>query len=139
MKTIWQKIKNTAFHRHYFKKKPIALFDAELTHGHLRRVLGRWELTFIGIGAIIGAGIFVMIGVGAREYAGPALALSFVLAGVGCALAALCYAEFASIISVEGSAYAYAYASMGELFAWIVGWNLILEYTMASAAIATAP
>lgn len=91
----------------------------------------------MGLGAIIGAGIFVLMGVGAREYAGPALALSFILAGIGCGFAALCYAEFASIIAVEGSAYAYAYASIGELFAWLVGWNLILEYTMAASAIAT--
>jgi APA family basic amino acid/polyamine antiporter len=102
----------------------------------LRRVLGKVGLTSLGVGAIIGAGIFVMTGVGAKEYAGPALALSFVVAGIGCAFAALCYAEFASFLPVEGSAYAYAYATIGELFAWIIGWDLILEYGMASSAVA---
>ncbi|MCX6155766.1 MAG: amino acid permease [Candidatus Kapabacteria bacterium] len=102
----------------------------------LQRVLGKWNLTAIGVGAIIGAGIFVMTGIGAREHAGPALALSFVIAGIGCTFAALCYAEFASFLPVEGSAYAYSYATMGELFAWIIGWDLILEYAMASGAVA---
>jgi APA family basic amino acid/polyamine antiporter len=90
----------------------------------------------LGIGAVIGAGIFVMTGIGAKEHAGPALAISFIVAGIGCAFAALCYAEFASFLPVEGSAYAYSYATMGELFAWIIGWDLILEYGMASSAVA---
>src|SRR3954470_12957472 len=90
----------------------------------------------MGIGAIIGAGIFVLTGLAAHDYAGPSLMLSFVLAAVGCPLAGLCYAEFASMIPVAGSAYTYAYATLGELFAWIIGWDLILEYAIASCAVA---
>ena len=124
------------FKNQIFKRKPVEMFQEEMKTSQLRRVLGKWSLTSLGVGAIIGAGIFVMTGIGAREYAGPALALSFVFAGTGCALAALCYAEFASFLPVEGSAYAYSYATMGEFFAWIVGWDLILEYAMASGAVA---
>src|ERR1700744_1099362 len=123
MSTIW-------------KKKPIEAFEADMQKSELKRVLGKWGLTSIGVGAIIGAGIFVMTGLGAKEYAGPALALSFVAAGIGCTFAALCYAEFASFLPVEGSAYAYSYATMGELFAWIIGWDLILEYAMGASAVA---
>jgi APA family basic amino acid/polyamine antiporter len=119
-----------------WKRKPVEAFEADMQKSELKRVLGRWGLTSIGIGAVIGAGIFVMTGLGAKEYAGPALAISFIIAGVGCGLAALCYAEFASFLPVEGSAYAYSYATMGELFAWIIGWDLILEYAMASSAVA---
>jgi APA family basic amino acid/polyamine antiporter len=119
-----------------FRKKPVEMFQEDIKQSGLRKVLGKWGLTSIGIGAIIGAGIFVMTGVGAREYAGPALSLSFVVAGIGCTFAALCYAEFASLLPVEGSAYAYSYATMGEFFAWIIGWDLILEYAMASSAVA---
>jgi APA family basic amino acid/polyamine antiporter len=119
-----------------WKKKPVEAFEADMKKSELKRVLGKWGLTSIGVGAVIGAGIFVMTGLGAKEYAGPALALSFVIAGIGCAFAALCYAEFASFLPVEGSAYAYSYATMGELFAWIIGWDLILEYAMASSAVA---
>lgn len=117
-------------------RKPVAMYEAEMQQSGLHRVLGKWGLTSLGIGAIIGAGIFVLTGLAARNYAGPALALSFVIAGIGCAFAALCYAEFASVLPVEGSAYAYSYATMGELFAWIIGWDLILEYAMASASVA---
>lgn len=117
-------------------RKPVEAFHEDMKNSKLDRVLSKWGLTFIGIGAIIGAGIFVMTGVGARLHAGPALALSFVVAGIGCTFAALCYAEFASMLPVEGSAYAYSYATMGEFFAWIIGWDLILEYAMASAAVA---
>ncbi len=102
----------------------------------LHRVLGPVALTSLGVGAIIGAGIFVLTGLAARDYAGPSLVLSFVLAGVGCALAGLCYAEFAAMIPVAGSAYTYAYATLGELFAWIIGWDLVLEYAIASCAVA---
>ena len=102
----------------------------------LHRVLGPVALTSLGIGAIIGAGIFVLTGLAARDFAGPSLVLSFVLAGVGCALAGLCYAEFAAMIPVAGSAYTYAYATLGELFAWIIGWDLVLEYAIASCAVA---
>jgi APA family basic amino acid/polyamine antiporter len=119
-----------------WQRKPVEHFEMEMRDSKLKRVLGKWHLTSLGIGAIIGAGIFVMTGVGAKEYAGPALALSFVVAGIGCTFAALCYAEFASFLPVEGSAYAYSYATMGELFAWIIGWDLILEYGMAASAVA---
>jgi APA family basic amino acid/polyamine antiporter len=102
----------------------------------LRRVLGPVALTALGVGCIIGAGIFVLTGLAAHDHAGPALMLSFVIAGLGCAFAALCYAEFASMIPVAGSAYAYAYATLGELLAWIIGWDLILEYGMASSTVA---
>jgi APA family basic amino acid/polyamine antiporter len=104
----------------------------------LNRVLGRWGLTSLGIGAIIGGGIFTLTGIAAHDHAGPALALSFVIAGVGCLFASLCYAEFSSILPVEGSAYAYSYGTMGELFAWIIGWNLILEYMMGATTVAVA-
>jgi len=120
----------------YWRRKPVESFEKEMKESGLKRVLGKMGLTSLGIGAIIGAGIFVMTGVGAKEYAGPALALSFVVAGIGCTFAALCYAEFASFLPVEGSAYAYAYATIGELFAWIIGWDLILEYGMAASAVA---
>jgi APA family basic amino acid/polyamine antiporter len=119
-----------------WQRKPVEHFETEMKESKLKRVLGKWGLTSLGIGAIIGAGIFVMTGVGAKEYAGPALALSFVVAGIGCTFAALCYAEFASFLPVEGSAYAYSYATMGELFAWIIGWDLILEYGMGASAVA---
>lgn len=117
-------------------RKPIEHFEAEMKESKLSRVLSKAGLTSLGVGAIIGAGIFVMTGIGAKEYAGPALALSFIVAGIGCTFAALCYAEFASFLPVEGSAYAYSYATIGELFAWIIGWDLILEYGMAAAAVA---
>ena len=119
-----------------WQRKPVEHFELEMKESKLKRVLGRWGLTSLGVGAIIGAGIFVMTGVGAKEYAGPALALSFIVAGIGCTFAALCYAEFASFLPVEGSAYAYSYATVGELFAWIIGWDLILEYGMAASAVA---
>jgi APA family basic amino acid/polyamine antiporter len=117
--------------------KSVELLHAELAGGErLHRVLGPWALTAMGIGAIIGAGIFVMTGLAAHDYAGPSLMLSFVLAATGCALAGLCYAEFAAMIPVAGSAYTYAYATLGELFAWIIGWDLVLEYAIASCAVA---
>ncbi|MFI5119279.1 MAG: amino acid permease [Thermoanaerobaculia bacterium] len=102
----------------------------------LRRVLGPVALTSLGVGAIIGTGIFVLTGVAAHDKAGPALILSFVLAGFACACAGLCYAEFASMIPVAGSAYTYAYATLGEFLAWIIGWDLVLEYAMGSATVA---
>ena len=118
-------------------KKPLHVLLEEL-HGEqrLRRVLGPIQLSSLGIGAIIGTGIFVLTGVAAHDRTGPALMLSFVAAGVTCIFAALCYAEFASMVPVAGSAYTYAYATMGELFAWIIGWDLILEYAVASATVA---
>src|SRR6202167_2308977 len=102
----------------------------------LRRVLGPVQLSSLGVGAIIGTGIFVLTGVAAHDLTGPALMLSFVVSGITCVFAALCYAEFASMVPVAGSAYTYAYATMGELFAWIIGWDLILEYAVASATVA---
>ena len=102
----------------------------------LRRVLGRWDLVLIGIGGMIGAGIFVLTGQAAGAHAGPAIVLSMVLAGLVSALAGLCYAEFASAVPVAGSAYTYAYATLGELVAWIIGWDLILEYALSAATVA---
>jgi basic amino acid/polyamine antiporter, APA family len=102
----------------------------------LHRVLGPVQLSSLGVGAIIGTGIFVLTGVAAHDTTGPALVLSFVVSGITCIFAALCYAEFASMVPVAGSAYTYAYATLGELFAWIIGWDLILEYAVASATVA---
>lgn len=119
-------------------KKPMSAYEADIKKSQLKRVLGKWSLTAIGIGAIIGGGIFVLTGTGAYYNAGPALALSFVVAGIACVFAALCYAEFASILPVEGSAYAYAYGTVGEIFAWIIGWGLILEYAMGSMTVAVS-
>jgi len=120
-----------------FAVKPVEVLLAELAGEHrLRRVLGPITLTSLGVGAIIGAGIFVLTGLAANQFAGPGLVLSFVVAGFGCALAGLCYAEFASMVPVAGSAYTYAYATLGELFAWIIGWDLVLEYAVASSTVA---
>lgn len=119
-------------------KKPMSAFAEDMKKSDLKRVLGKWSLTAIGIGAIIGGGIFVLTGTGAYFHAGPALALSFVIAGIACVFAALCYSEFASILPVEGSAYAYAYGTVGEIFAWIIGWGLILEYAMGSMTVSVA-
>jgi len=102
----------------------------------LRRILGPVQLTSLGVGAIIGTGIFVLTGQAAHDKTGPALMLSFVFSGIACIFAALCYAEFASMVPVAGSAYTYAYATLGELFAWIIGWDLILEYAVGSATVA---
>jgi APA family basic amino acid/polyamine antiporter len=108
---------------------------SETEHG-LKRALGPLNLTTLGVGAIIGAGIFVLTGQAAAQYAGPAIVLSFVISGLGCAFAGLCYAEFASMIPIAGSAYTYAYATLGELFAWIIGWDLILEYLFGASTVA---
>jgi basic amino acid/polyamine antiporter, APA family len=120
-----------------FRKKPmdVLLREAAETGEHtLKRTLGPLSLTALGVGAVIGAGIFVMTGLGAT-YAGPALTLSFVISGLGCVLAGLCYAEFAALIPLAGSAYTYAYAALGELFAWIIGWDLTLEYAMGASTV----
>lgn len=110
---------------------------ADLASGHqLKRALGPVHLTLLGIGCVIGAGIFVLTGQAAASYAGPAIALSFVFSGFACMFAGLCYAEFASMIPVAGSAYTYAYATLGEVFAWIIGWDLILEYLFGASAVA---
>lgn len=121
-----------------WRVKPVSAFEAEMKKSDLKRVLTRWGLTSLGIGAIIGGGIFTLTGIAAHDYAGPALALSFVIAGIGCLFASLCYAEFASVLPVEGSAYSYAYGTVGELFAWFIGWNLILEYMMGATTVAVA-
>ena len=123
--------------RRFFRTKSREHMLSDMAHGHqLQRALDAWHLTFLGIGAVIGAGIFVMTGVAAARYAGPAISLSFVLSGVACAFAGLCYAEFASLMPASGSAYTYAYATLGELFAWIIGWDLILEYLFGASAVA---
>ena len=114
-----------------FTKKSLAQLDAESERNPLRRSLGRVQLVALGIGSIIGTGIFVLTGTAASQNAGPALVLSMILAAVGCAFAGLCYAEFAAMVPVAGSAYTYAYATIGELFAWIIGWDLILEYALS--------
>jgi len=120
-----------------FATKPLQLLLDEMAGEHrLRRVLGPVHLTSLGVGAIIGTGIFVLTGTAAHERAGPAMILSFAVAGFACALAALCYAEFASMAPVAGSAYTYAYATLGELFAWIIGWDIILEYAVTAGAVA---
>lgn len=108
---------------------------SESTEG-LRRTLDAKSLTALGIGCIIGAGIFVLTGQAAAQYAGPAIAFSFVLSGIGCAFAGLCYAEFAAMIPIAGSAYTYAYSTLGELWAWIIGWDLILEYLFGASTVA---
>src|SRR6187397_3188828 len=111
--------------------------EAALEGEHtLKRSLGALNLVMLGIGAIIGAGIFVLTGTAAAQHAGPAIVLSFVLAGMGCLFAGLCYAEFASMIPIAGSAYTYGYATLGELVAWIIGWDLILEYLFAASTVA---
>jgi APA family basic amino acid/polyamine antiporter len=119
--------------------KPIdeILEGAKGEAGGLRRALGPVNLITLGIGAIIGAGIFVLTGQAAALYAGPAIVLSFIISGIGCAFAGLCYAEFASLIPIAGSAYTYAYATLGEIFAWIIGWALILEYSFGAATVAS--
>jgi APA family basic amino acid/polyamine antiporter len=120
-----------------FAKKPLkVLLDEVVSENRLRRVLGPVALTSLGVGAIIGTGIFVLSGVAAHDKSGPAIVLSFIVSGCACVFAALCYAEFASMVPVAGSAYTYAYATLGELFAWIIGWDLILEYAVASATVA---
>ncbi len=120
----------------YLVKKPVAQIQADSQKGELKRTLSAANLTSLGVGAIIGAGIFVMTGQAAAQHAGPAIILSFVLAGLCCAFAALCYAELAAMLPVSGSAYSYAYASLGELFAWIMGWLLLLEYGIAASTVA---
>src|SRR6266404_6377396 len=121
-------------------KKPLNLImsEAHETGEHsLKRALGPGNLISLGIGAIIGTGIFVLTGAASAQYAGPAIVFSFMLAAVGCVFAGLCYAEFASMIPIAGSAYTYGYATLGEIFAWIIGWELILEYAFGAASVAS--
>jgi APA family basic amino acid/polyamine antiporter len=117
-------------------RKSVDELISEANTGALHRTLGAFSLTTLGIGAIIGAGIFVITGTAAAQFAGPGLVISMIIAAIGCGFAGLCYAEFASMIPVAGSAYTYAYATLGELFAWIIGWDLILEYALGAATIA---
>ncbi len=119
-----------------FTKKPFSALNVELEDNPLHRSLGPLNLTALGVGSIIGTGIFVLTGTAASQNAGPALVISMLISAVGCAFAGLCYAEFAAMVPVAGSAYTYAYATIGELFAWIIGWDLILEYALSTATVA---
>lgn len=117
-------------------KKSVASIQREAAQNTLKRSMGRWNLLSLGIGCIIGAGIFVMTGTAAAQYAGPAIILSFVVAGLACAFAGLCYAELASVLPISGSAYTYTYATLGEAAAWAMGWLLVLEYGLAASTVA---
>lgn len=119
-----------------FRKKDIGALRSMAQKSGLTRNLSAFDLVFLGIGSVIGTGIFVLTGIGAALYAGPGISLSFVLASIACAFAGLAYAEYASMVPVAGSAYAYTYASLGEFLAFIVGWNLILEYTVTCSTVA---
>jgi len=125
MSTLWAR-----------KSIPMILAEAESAEHSLKRALGRIDLIMLGVGAIIGAGIFVLTGQAAAMHAGPAIVLSFVGAGIACVFAGLCYAEMASMIPIAGSAYTYSYATMGEFLAWIIGWDLILEYSLGASTVA---
>jgi APA family basic amino acid/polyamine antiporter len=119
-----------------FARKDVSVLQAEVaTDQSLKRVLGPVNLVLLGIGAIIGAGIFVLTGQAAALHAGPAVPISMALVGIACAFAGLCYAEMASAVPVAGSAYTYAYATLGELVAWIIGWDLVLEYAAGAATV----
>ncbi len=133
-----QKIKNMA--STLFIKKPLKELMAEVDDSEkgLKRTLGATNLIALGIGAIIGAGLFVRTAAAAGNNAGPAVTIGFIIAGIGCALAGLCYAEFASMIPIAGSAYTYSYATMGELVAWVIGWDLVLEYALGAATVSIA-
>jgi APA family basic amino acid/polyamine antiporter len=123
-----------------FEKKPLEKIFAESESGehHLKKTLGPLNLIALGIGAIIGAGLFSLTGIAAADHAGPAVVLSFVIAAIGCAFAGMCYSEFATMIPIAGSAYTYAYATMGELLAWIIGWDLVLEYAVGAATVSVS-
>src|SRR3954465_15085348 len=124
-----------------FQTKPVAtlIAESESTGEHrMKRELGPLNLISLGIGSVVGAGIFVLAGTSAANYAGPAIVLSYILCGVSCLFAGLCYAEFATIVPVAGSAYTYTYATMGQFLAWIIGWDLILEYLFSGAAVAVS-
>lgn len=119
-----------------FRTKSIAAYKADAYQSHLKRAMGSLDVTLLGIGVIVGTGIFVLTGVAAAKYAGPALMLSFLLASIACGFVSMAYSELASMVPVAGSAYAYAYTSVGEFFAWLVGWNLVLEYSVGASAVA---
>src|SRR5258708_14991796 len=126
-----EKKKGNMSNQFFLTKSHEVLLEELRGENRLRRVLGPVQLSSLGVGAIIGTGIFVLTGVAAHDRTGPALMLSFVAAGITCIFAALCYAEFASMVPVAGSAYTYAYATLGGLFAWRIGWGLILQYSLA--------
>ena len=119
-----------------FIRKSLAQIETQAEESSLRKHLNLTNIILLGIGCIIGAGIFVLTGTAAALHAGPAIAISFIVSAFGCLLAGLCYAEFSSMIPVSGSAYTYGYATMGEFIAWIIGWDLILEYLFGSATVA---
>src|SRR5215208_3386784 len=128
-----------------FARKSVADAEREMSHGGagLKRSLGKWHLTALGVGATIGAGIFAttgtaIVGDAARPGAGPAIVFSFLLTAVACGFAALCYAEFAAMVPIAGSAYTYAYAALGEIIAWIIGWDLVIEYAIGNVAVAVS-
>ena len=123
-----------------FATKSLERIKAESESGehHLKKTLGPVNLVALGIGAIIGAGLFSLTGIAAADNAGPAVVLSFVLAAIGCAFAGMCYSEFSTMIPIAGSAYTYAYATMGELLAWIIGWDLVLEYAVGAATVSVS-
>src|SRR5687767_7399303 len=123
-----------------FIKKPMNVLMAEADDSSkgLKRTLGATNLIALGIGAIIGAGLFVRTAAAAANNAGPSVTIGFIIAAIGCALAGLCYAEFASMIPIAGSAYTYSYATMGEFMAWIIGWDLVLEYALGAATVGIA-
>ena len=123
--------------KNLFLTKPLGelLQEAKDNKAGLKKTLTGLNLTTLGIGAIIGAGIFVLTGQAAAQYAGPAIVISFIISGIACAFAGLCYAEFASMIPISGSAYTYSYATLGEFLAWIIGWDLILEYLFAASTV----
>jgi len=121
-----------------FAVKPLELILADAEHASLKRSLTASQLVSLGIGAIIGAGLFSLTGLAAAQNAGPAVVISFALAAVGCAFAGLCYSEFATMIPIAGSAYTYSYATMGELMAWIIGWDLVLEYAVGASTVAVS-
>ena len=120
-----------------FRRKSMNLMISQSQNKTLERTMGVWDLIFLGVGCVIGTGIFVVTGVVAADSAGPGIMLSFVLAGIACALAAFCYAEFSSAVPLSGSVYTYTYATLGELFAFLIGWDLMLEYILAVSAVAT--
>src|SRR5262245_3040183 len=121
-------------------KKPLdkLVSEADDSERSLKRTLGPLNLVALGIGAIIGAGLFVRTAAAIAERAGPSVTIAFIVAGIGCAFAGLCYAEFASMIPIAGSAYTYSYATMGEFVAWIIGWDLVLEYAVGAATVSIA-
>src|ERR1700726_2741408 len=123
-----------------FRKKTLSLLLAQAGDSEkgLKRTLGAGSLVALGVGAIIGAGLFVRTAAAAATSAGPSVTLGFIVAAVGCAFAGLCYAELASMLPIAGSAYTYAYATMGELVAWIIGWDLVLEYALGAATVGIA-